>query len=216
MSDESLPLGMLPVGTYVKWDDELQCFRPRREGEVWTQDDVDHANASFPQIDAFNVRIASGEEWPAGISDGLVSTCYRCGRRPEFDFTVLDEAWATVVPQEWRAGVVCLPCFDVLGQAMGFDSSRAIQRVQWTGYGHTVVLVPQRVYRYSPTKTTDMYAPTAVVPDKEEPETEWNLLHRLWSKAVGQPGYVKAQWQRLEAVLLRTGVGPGWKRGQQR
>ncbi len=28
------------------------------------------------------------------------------------------------------------------------------------------------------------------------------LLHRLWSKAVGTPLYVKAEWRRLEALLF--------------
>lgn len=28
------------------------------------------------------------------------------------------------------------------------------------------------------------------------------LFHRLWSKAVGTPGYDKAEWKRMEALLL--------------
>jgi hypothetical protein len=30
-----------------------------------------------------------------------------------------------------------------------------------------------------------------------------NLLHRLWTKAVGTPGYEKSDWQTLETVLVR-------------
>jgi hypothetical protein len=30
----------------------------------------------------------------------------------------------------------------------------------------------------------------------------WSLLHRLWSKSVGQPDYVKSEWKRLEEVVL--------------
>ena len=29
------------------------------------------------------------------------------------------------------------------------------------------------------------------------------LLHDLWTKAVGTPGYSKREWQALEIVLLR-------------
>lgn len=32
------------------------------------------------------------------------------------------------------------------------------------------------------------------------------LLHRLWTKAVGTPGYVKKEWQALEAALLQWSV----------
>lgn len=31
------------------------------------------------------------------------------------------------------------------------------------------------------------------------------LLHRLWSKAVGTPGYDKQEWKALEDLLLPTG-----------
>jgi len=33
-----------------------------------------------------------------------------------------------------------------------------------------------------------------------------NMLHRLWTKAVGQPGYNKAEWRFLEKAL-REGQG---------
>lgn len=32
------------------------------------------------------------------------------------------------------------------------------------------------------------------------------LFHHLWSKATGQPGYVKAEWLRLQALLAAKGV----------
>lgn len=31
--------------------------------------------------------------------------------------------------------------------------------------------------------------------------TPWEVLHRLWSKAVGTKSYVKTEWQRLERVV---------------
>ena len=30
----------------------------------------------------------------------------------------------------------------------------------------------------------------------------WHLLHRLWTKAVGTPGYDKREWLQLERVVL--------------
>lgn len=32
--------------------------------------------------------------------------------------------------------------------------------------------------------------------------SSFHLFHRLWTKAVGQPGYIKAQWRKLETMLL--------------
>jgi hypothetical protein len=37
------------------------------------------------------------------------------------------------------------------------------------------------------------------------PRTTWELLHHLWSKAVGTPEYDKKQWLTLEAIILRSG-----------
>lgn len=35
-----------------------------------------------------------------------------------------------------------------------------------------------------------------------EPFTPFNLVHRLWTKAVGTKGYRKAEWMALERVIL--------------
>jgi molybdopterin-guanine dinucleotide biosynthesis protein len=32
----------------------------------------------------------------------------------------------------------------------------------------------------------------------------WELFHRLWTKAVGQPDYKKPEWQELETRILRS------------
>ena len=37
---------------------------------------------------------------------------------------------------------------------------------------------------------------------KDESVTTFNLLHHLWTKAVGTSGYEKKEWQLLEARLL--------------
>lgn len=36
----------------------------------------------------------------------------------------------------------------------------------------------------------------------------WGLLHRLWTKAVGTPGYDKKEWQELETVLNCAPAAP--------
>jgi hypothetical protein len=32
------------------------------------------------------------------------------------------------------------------------------------------------------------------------------LFHHLWSKATAQPGYAKAEWLRLQALLAARGI----------
>jgi hypothetical protein len=36
-----------------------------------------------------------------------------------------------------------------------------------------------------------------------------SVFHGLWSKAAGQPGYVKADWKELEALALGGSVMAG-------
>jgi len=45
-------------------------------------------------------------------------------------------------------------------------------------------------------------------PPPPEPVTPWNLFHRLWTKAVGTEGYVKAEWQELEKVISGPAASP--------
>jgi hypothetical protein len=40
--------------------------------------------------------------------------------------------------------------------------------------------------------------------DVRVPDQWHTLLHRLWSKAVGGPDYVKAEWMELETILLHA------------
>jgi len=32
--------------------------------------------------------------------------------------------------------------------------------------------------------------------------TPFHLVHRLWTKAVGTPGYIKAEWMAMERMIL--------------
>jgi hypothetical protein len=36
------------------------------------------------------------------------------------------------------------------------------------------------------------------------PDEWFDLLHTLWSKATGCPGYVKADWMKLERILFQA------------
>jgi hypothetical protein len=40
--------------------------------------------------------------------------------------------------------------------------------------------------------------------DVKVPDQWHTLLHRLWSKAVGAPDYVKAEWIELESILFHA------------
>lgn len=47
--------------------------------------------------------------------------------------------------------------------------------------------------------TLELEAADVKVPD------QWHvLLHRLWSKAVGAPGYVKDEWMELDTILSQA------------
>ena len=91
------------------------------------------------------------EEWPETVSDGLVLPCSICREKPKFDFRVTDTFWKLVAGDEdWRLGVVCLPCFDQEAAAKGHDISEALLEVQFIGVGKTIVLHPEVSYRYDP------------------------------------------------------------------
>lgn len=87
--------------------------------------------------------------WPAGVSDGLTLACADCGERAKFDYHVSDDFWRQWVPGEERLGVVCLPCLD--RRCGGEGLADALEEVQWTGTGHTVVLGPVFVHEYDST-----------------------------------------------------------------
>ncbi len=41
--------------------------------------------------------------------------------------------------------------------------------------------------------------------DDPRQERAHNLLHRLWTKAVGTPDYDKSEWKDLEGAILTLG-----------
>lgn len=47
---------------------------------------------------------------------------------------------------------------------------------------------------------------SSAVSPREEPKTWWNEFHHLWTKAVRSPDYVKAEWVKLEGLLLQASV----------
>lgn len=90
-----------------------------------------------------DIKIYSQDQWPEGISDGLILPCHQCGITPSLDYQVSDKAWEQVVPKSQRLGVVCLQCFLTLG---GQPSD--IKQIQVVGHGQTLVLVPIERYNY--------------------------------------------------------------------
>lgn len=85
--------------------------------------------------------------WPGGVSDGLSLPCSDCGQRPRFDYHVADDFWRQHVTGPVRLGVVCLPCLDRRCGGVGLSS--ALQEIQWTGTGHTVVCRPTFRHEYA-------------------------------------------------------------------
>lgn len=91
------------------------------------------------------VNHVTREDWPPAVSDGLALPCSDCGHLPRFDYHVTEAFW-----QKWagadQLNVICLPCMDKRSGGEGLGE--ALQEVQWTGSGHTVVLRPERRYQY--------------------------------------------------------------------
>jgi hypothetical protein len=85
-------------------------------------------------------------DWPEAVSDGLTLPCSDCREVPRFDYRVTDAFWREWVPDAGRLGVVCLPCLD--RRCGGVGLADALQEVQWTGTGHTVVLRPSLRHEY--------------------------------------------------------------------
>jgi hypothetical protein len=91
---------------------------------------------------------AERDNWPGGICDGLELPCAVCHKHTDFDYTVTDAFWNTVVPVSMRRDVICLRCLDGMACEKGMDLSRNLLRVQYTGVGKTVVLKVFEVYHY--------------------------------------------------------------------
>lgn len=88
-------------------------------------------------------RPTNVHKWPEAVSSGLSLRCEDCGTVPPFDYHVSDEFWE----QHGRTlGVVCLPCLNA--RCGGIGLAAALEEVQWTGSGHTVVLRPVHRHEY--------------------------------------------------------------------
>lgn len=88
------------------------------------------------------------DEWPDGISDGLSLPCSDCGEFTNFDYTVTDEFWNQMVPDDKKRGVVCLDCLDKRAKKSGALLCQHLLRVQYTGFGETIVLKPEFGFVY--------------------------------------------------------------------
>jgi hypothetical protein len=72
-------------------------------------------------------------------------------------------------------------------------------------------MMPRYIWSEDPSKVITIAGVEAVDNQKIDMETDlrvpdqWHtLLHRLWSKAVGAPDYVKAEWMELETILVHA------------
>ena len=60
-------------------------------------------------------------------------TCKVCRMADHFDFHVPDEVWAAVVPERFRAGVVCLTCFDDFAAEKGVIYADCLRTLYFAG-----------------------------------------------------------------------------------
>ncbi len=91
----------------------------------------------------------SKDNWEPGISAGLILPCGECNRVPPWGYNVDDDFWDLIMHEHpHRLGVICLPCFDKLAYDKGYDVSTHLQRVQFTGIGKTIELIPSRIFQY--------------------------------------------------------------------
>lgn len=86
--------------------------------------------------------------WPCGISDGLSLDCGICGRHTDYDYNVTDKLWESVVPEELKRGVVCLPCLDKIAKEQGYFLGNHLIDIQYTGIGETIILKPEISFVY--------------------------------------------------------------------
>ena len=60
-------------------------------------------------------------------------TCKVCGRADKFDFSVPDNVWASIVPEEYRKRVVCLACFDEFARQAKVDYTPYLRSLYFAG-----------------------------------------------------------------------------------
>lgn len=86
------------------------------------------------------------DHWPPAVSDGLSIPCVDCDKTPRFDYRVTNEFWDKHVGDSEKTGVVCLPCLDERCNGKGL--AEALEEVQFTGTGVTVILEPTEAWIY--------------------------------------------------------------------
>jgi len=52
------------------------------------------------------------------------ATCAVCGFLENCDFKVMDDAWKTIVPIEYRSQIVCVKCFEAFASAKQIELLR--------------------------------------------------------------------------------------------
>lgn len=89
------------------------------------------------------------QDWPDGISDGLISKCAICGKdNIKFDYIVDDELWNRIVPKPLKNKVICLDCLDLLAKSQGIAIGEYIKSLQYTGINETIIFIPSKTYIY--------------------------------------------------------------------
>src|SRR5215831_881429 len=58
------------------------------------------------------------------------ATCAACGFLENCDFKVMDDAWKTIVPIEYRKQIVCVKCFEAFASAKQIELIRCSRRQQ--------------------------------------------------------------------------------------
>jgi len=79
------------------------------------------------------------------VSDGLTIPCFDCGIIPPIDYVVEDSIWEDLVKPPEKYGVICLPCLLKRG---GPKVLLAIQEIQYTVSGATLILSPSLLVNY--------------------------------------------------------------------
>lgn len=90
--------------------------------------------------------IKNGDQWPGGVTDGLVLKCGICDELPYIDYNVTNDFWNEVVPEKHRLGVICLKCLDKIATEIGYDVSDYIIRLQFTGNKKSIIFHATKVY----------------------------------------------------------------------
>ena len=76
--------------------------------------------------------------------NGISGPCARCGTEPiAVDYIVDTDFWHRFIAKDMILDVVCLPC---LLELAGAETLNHLQMLYWTHDGHTIALIPVRVY----------------------------------------------------------------------